>query len=161
MFGKKDKPSRRDAVAKAVESHRKHLEAPAEALPASPAQPTPPTPPSVPVVTTPEAPAVAVPAAGPLPTKGRTVLYLPTPTERLEVAARRRRAPVSAARKLGVQGHAGRVPDEGEVFPLVVTGSPAPGQVEGQVVLPGTDQLYVPAAAEGEGPGCWRWPPRA
>lgn len=62
----------------------------------------------------------------------------------------------------GAMAHVGNSVAEGDVFPLVVTRvwNQDPGTVNGQVLLDGSDTLWVTSVTPGEG-GChWAWPPR-
>lgn len=36
-----------------------------------------------------------------------------------------------------------------------------PAGINGQAILDGNDSIWVTSAGEGDGPGQWRWPPRA
>lgn len=60
----------------------------------------------------------------------------------------------------GAQAHVGGEVYEGETFPLIVTRVFSESTVSGQVLLDGSDVLWVKSVnpAEGEGAG-WFWPP--
>lgn len=60
---------------------------------------------------------------------------------------------------IGAQAHIGKVVQEGDEFPLIIIRVNG-YLVSGQVVLDGTDVLWVRDVAMGNLPGCWSWPSR-
>lgn len=60
----------------------------------------------------------------------------------------------------GYVAHYGQPPLTGETLPLMITRVWDDGSISGQVILDGSDTLWVNMVPEGEGPGTWSWPPR-
>lgn len=61
----------------------------------------------------------------------------------------------------GCQLHQGNEVREGDVYPLVITrvwGTDPTSSVNGQVLLDGTDNLWVTSVSVGEGPRRFAWP---
>jgi hypothetical protein len=111
------------------------------------------------------------PAAEPVPTVGRIVLYRLTESEAAIIRQRRQDAKVNLSQHrngaTGVQIHVGNSVHEGQVFPLVITAifnpdSPALS-VNGQLLLDGNDCLWVTSRPKGDAGefGTWSWPTRA
>ena len=109
----------------------------------------------------------------------RTVVYQLSEKDATEIN-RRRTTPESIARRIqkgretlgclpqgepieswpiGAQAHIGIVAEKGEEFPLIIV-RVSGYLVSGQVLLDGTDVLWIRNAAMGSLPGCWRWPVR-
>ncbi len=64
---------------------------------------------------------------------------------------------------LGAQAHIGNDVKEGDVFPMLIVrtwGDTAEASVNGQVLLDGTDVLWVTSVSVGAGPRTYAWPPR-
>lgn len=125
------------------------------------------------------------------PTVGRTVHYRLSADEAARINRRRTTSGAIAERierkewPLGAQAHVGNTASEGEVVPMIVTkvwpdefagqaylahhktaddAIPAyesPFGINGQLVLDGTDSLWVTSAPQHSTlTGCWFWPPR-
>lgn len=102
------------------------------------------------------------------PTIGRIVHYRISDDD--EAAINRRRTHFHRMRdemqgeKPGVQVHIGNRVTAGDIVPLVVTrifANPkegGPALVNGQVLLDGSDSLWVTSAGQGSQPGMWDWP---
>lgn len=62
----------------------------------------------------------------------------------------------------GVVVHVGNPAVAGEIYPMIVTrvSRNHDGIINGQVLLDGSDTLWVTSAPEGEGNDHWCWPPR-
>lgn len=60
----------------------------------------------------------------------------------------------------GVVLHIGNSVQPGDVYPLVITRTWGGSSVNGQVLLDGSDTLWVTSVTEGEGTRNWFWPPR-
>jgi hypothetical protein len=94
------------------------------------------------------------PAAQPIPTPGRIVLYRLSADDVLQIRTRRSQG-YGAARGNGVA--------EGDTFPMLlvrVHGSAPDSYVNGQVFLDGPDTLWVTSVKVGEGPRTFSWPSR-
>ena len=57
----------------------------------------------------------------------------------------------------GAQAHIGNEAQEGQIFPMVITGIWSDTCVNGQVFLDGNDQLWVTSALQGDEPGSWNY----
>lgn len=59
--------------------------------------------------------------------------------------------------------HVGNEAREGDVCAAVVVrvSDPSVTTANLQVLLDGNDHYWATSRMEGEGPGCWQWPPRA
>jgi hypothetical protein len=96
---------------------------------------------------------------------GRIVLYTLTLRDAEDINLRRTHSELSriASQNSGAQVHVGNTVREGSVFPLVVTAVWNGGQVSGQVLLDGNDNLWVKSVKQNDGdtleqPGTWAWP---
>ena len=98
------------------------------------------------------------------PTLGRIVLYKLTVGDALAVNRRREDFRIyteEGGPNTGHAGHSGNHVREGDEFPaMVVRAWGSDGLVNLQVHLDGNDTLWATSRREGDGPGCWRWPPR-
>ena len=98
------------------------------------------------------------------PALGRIVLYRLTGGDALAVNRRRedfRRYTQEAGAHTGHVGHSGNHVKEGDEFPaMVVRTWSTDASVNLQVHLDGNDTLWATSREEGDGPGCWHWPPR-
>ena len=98
------------------------------------------------------------------PTLGRIVLYRLTGGDALAVNRRRedfRRYTQEAGANTGHVGHSGNHVKEGDEFPAMVVRAWSTDQsINLQVHLDGNDTLWATSREEGDGPGCWHWPPR-
>ena len=60
----------------------------------------------------------------------------------------------------GAQAHIGAASAEGDILPLIVTriteGANGRTLVNGQLILDGSDSLWIEHATEGDGPGQWQ-----
>lgn len=56
---------------------------------------------------------------------------------------------------IGAQAHIGNDVQEGQIFPMVITGIWGDTCVNGQVFLDGNDQFWVNSALRGDKPGNW------
>lgn len=98
-------------------------------------------------------------------TIGRIVLYRLREQD-AKAINRRRSAERGAHWPDGAQAHFGNPVQAGEVYPMVVCRvwpneyGTQPG-VNGQVILDGSDSLWVTSAKEGDLPGEWSWPVRS
>jgi hypothetical protein len=64
----------------------------------------------------------------------------------------------------GTQVHIGNAVRVGDVYPLVITrvwGTTPTSAVNGQVLLDGSDTLWVSSVQQGDGPRCFTYPPHA
>lgn len=100
-----------------------------------------------------------------IPTPGRIVAYTLTEYDAFAINKRRTDATASAVagQNTGAVVHVGNHVSEGDVFPLVITranGDTVESTVNGQVLLDGTDTLWVTSRGQGEGPSRWCEPPR-
>ena len=99
------------------------------------------------------------------PSMCRTVVYQLSEKDATEINRRRTSgAEIALQRRTGkwpdgAQAHIGTMVVEGEEFPLIIVRVNG-YLVNGQVLLDGTDVLWVRNAAMGSLPGCWRWPIR-
>jgi len=98
------------------------------------------------------------------PTIGRIVHYRLTEEEALATDkrredARQQREQMQRTRP-GFQAHIGNQLTGGEIVPMMITYIPPANGVNGQVLLDGSDSLWVTSVKEGDGPGEWSWPPR-
>lgn len=100
------------------------------------------------------------------PSAGRIVHYRLSESDAEAVMRRRVARPEGAGWPPGAQAHVGNHVAAGDVVPLVVVrvwpdeyGPGIPG-VNGQVLLDGTDSLWVTSVREGAESGQWSWPPR-
>lgn len=93
------------------------------------------------------------------PSIGRIVHYVLADDDVAAIRTERRRSNDTAR---GTPVHVGEVVAllVTAVWPYVGDGRPEPC-VNGQALLDGNDSLWVTMAAQGSGPGCWDWPPRA
>jgi len=99
---------------------------------------------------------------------GRVVLYTLNEVDAEAINRRRYHARVhmEAHRRdaRGVVLHVGYSVSAGDEFPAAVMvrrfGGAPESRVNLQVLLDGTDTYWATSRYEGEGPGCWRWPPR-
>lgn len=102
------------------------------------------------------------------PTVGRIVHFVLNAEQAEQVNRRRVAKPHEPGWPAGAQAHVGNEAREGDEMPLVIVrvwpdeGGPGIDGVNGQVLLDGTDQLWVTSALPSSGPvpGCWRWPER-
>ncbi len=97
------------------------------------------------------------------PTIGRIVQYVLN--HRDAGAINQRRVPDvghSAGWPAGAQAHVGNFVNPGDWFPLLITrvDDPEPDTINGQVILDGSDTLWVTSIHEGLEAGTWRWPGR-
>lgn len=98
---------------------------------------------------------------------GRSVLYVLSEHDaelinRRRVSGAERAAVEAPGWHAGAQAHVGNQVNAGDVFPLIVTRvwDADAGTVNGQVLLDGSDTLWVTSVTPGDG-GChWSWPPR-
>lgn len=111
------------------------------------------------------------------PTIGRIVTYRLTEEQAAAINKRRSDFATLGREKLkddswsfGAQAHVGNAVQGGECYPLIITRVwPGSDSVNGQVLLDGTDALWVTSATEcSDGPestmpapGHWMWPARA
>jgi len=90
---------------------------------------------------------------------GDTVLYQLTKQDAEGVNRRREHAAhnmdLMRVQKAGYQAHVGNRVNEGEPVPMIVTRVWSATCVNGQVVLDGTDSLWVTSSCEGPGSGYW------
>lgn len=100
------------------------------------------------------------------PTVGRIVHYKLSANDVTSINSSRSSG--SAAVEIhGAQMRHGNPVSEGDVLPLVIArvwpDEYGPGilGVSGQVLLDGSDSLWVTSAAEGTEPGTWSWPARS
>jgi hypothetical protein len=96
------------------------------------------------------------------PTIGRILHYRLTPKDAAAVNKRRDDWVNSsqAALETGAQAHWGNPVRAGEYYPVIVTKVWNPEMFNGQVLLDGTDTLWVTSVHQGVEPGTWCWPPR-
>lgn len=102
-----------------------------------------------------------------IPTIGRIVHYTLTEQDASQINKRRADAwahmPEHRNNSNGVAVHVGNEVRAGDVYPLVITrvwGSTEGSSVNGQVLLDGSDSLWVTSVSEGEGERHWCVPPR-
>lgn len=102
-----------------------------------------------------------------LPTIGRTVHYRLSEQDAERINKRRSDAETHRTEHCensnGVVLHVGNTVRAGDVFPLVITrvwAAREGGLVNGQVLLDGSDQLWVTSVIEGDIIGSWFVPPR-
>lgn len=102
-----------------------------------------------------------------VPTIGCTVLYTLGAEDALQVNRRRADAQRSLnqhrANADGSMVHMGNSVAEGDVFPMVIVrawGETEESSVNGQVLLDGSDTLWVTSVGQGDGVRQWRQPPR-
>lgn len=102
-----------------------------------------------------------------IPTIGRTVHYTLSEQDAAEINRRRgdAQAQIQAHRENanGVQIHIGNSVSASDVYPLVITrvwGNTEGSLVNGQVLLDGSDSLWVTSVSEGAGERHWIVPPR-
>jgi hypothetical protein len=106
------------------------------------------------------------------PTIGRIVIFKLTEDQAWQINRRRTTGSAILERikvdkwPLGAQAHIGNYVSEGQEYPLLITrvwpdefGPGQPG-INGQVLLDGTDTLWVTSAVEGPENGQWHWPHR-
>lgn len=93
---------------------------------------------------------------GPVPTKGRIVMYRLSQNDIESIEGRRRSSNGLLA---------GNPMSEGQAFPFLITqdwGGQLPNQaVNGQLFLDGNDSMWLTSRHVGEGPGTWFWPVRS
>lgn len=99
-------------------------------------------------------------APGPKISIGRIVHY--TLAAHDAEVINRRRVPLAAPWPSGAMVHVGNSVTEGDEFPLIVTRvwDAEAGLISGQVLLDGSDTLWVASVTPGVGPCNWFWPPR-
>jgi hypothetical protein len=113
---------------------------------------------------TPETSPPKTPApAGP----GRIVHYRLTDDDALKINRRRTTGGAIASCisegtwPLGAQAHIGNEARAGDYYPMMVVRCwDGTTRVNGQVFLDGSDSYWVTSAGQGDGNGCWCWPPR-
>ena len=93
---------------------------------------------------------------------GRCVHYSLTSEEADKMNQRREDTRVNGDRmrreRPGFQAHVGNRLYAGDIVAMTVTKVLTDSGVNGQAVLDGNDSLWVLAANEGGGHGCWSWP---
>lgn len=98
------------------------------------------------------------------PTIGRIVHYRLSDQDAAQINKRRADASAHMAEHRensnGVVVHVGNSVQAGDVYPLVITRTWGGSAVNGQVLLDGSDTLWVTSVTEGEGLRNWSWPPR-
>lgn len=92
---------------------------------------------------------------------GRVVHYTLTKQDADEIN-RRRDGFIAEGWPATAQRHVGNQVNAGDVFPLIVTRvwDAETGSFNGQLMLDGSDTLWITSAVQGEGEGYWFWPPR-
>ncbi len=99
-----------------------------------------------------------------IPTIGRIVHYRLSEQDAAQINKRRADAtshmPEHRENSNGVVIHIGNSVWPGDVYALVITRTWGGTVVNGQVLLDGSDTLWVASVTEGEGPRNWFWPPR-
>ena len=98
------------------------------------------------------------------PDLGCMVRYRLTGGDALAVNRRREDFRIHAGAVIantGYVGHTGNHVKDGDEFPaMVVRAWSTDASVNLQVHLDGNDTLWATSREEGDGPGCWHWPPR-
>jgi hypothetical protein len=98
------------------------------------------------------------------PTIGRIVQYRITEDDAKAINRRRRdfHDKRGADQHTGFMGHVGNSATAGDVYPAVIVRvwTESTVTVNAQVLLDGTDTLWVTSRAEGTEPGTWAWPER-
>lgn len=104
---------------------------------------------------------VATPAAaaGPAPTVGRLIHYRLSTQDVADVNRRRRRSAAAPANEWGYIAPRGNPVSTGQVVPAVVT-AVFGEKVNANVLLDGTDTLWVTSREQGSEAGQWCWPER-
>lgn len=94
---------------------------------------------------------------------GRIVRYRLTEQDAQSVNKRRKDAENFGARdnQTGYAVHVGNTVTAGDEFPAVVVRVWPDGLINAQVLLDGTDTVWVTSRPEGDGPGAWHWPERS
>lgn len=100
-----------------------------------------------------------------IPTPGRIVEYTLSVQDAEEINRRRKDAAESniRAEKSGAVVHFGNSVQSGETYPMVIVrawGSTEESSVNGQVLLDGSDTLWVTSVSQGDGDRKWRPFPR-
>lgn len=102
-----------------------------------------------------------------IPTIGRIVHYRLCEQDANQINKRRADATAHMTEHRetsnGVVVHVGNSVSQGDVYPLVITrvwGATDGSAVNGQVLLDGTDSLWVTSVTEGDGERNWFVPPR-
>lgn len=100
-----------------------------------------------------------------IPTTGRIVAYTLAAVDAESINKRRSDARASgfAATNSGAVVHVGNDAHEGDVLPMVIVrawGDTEGSAVNGQVLLDGTDTLWVTSRTQGDGLGRWSEFPR-
>ena len=102
-----------------------------------------------------------------IPTIGRIVHYTLSEQDAEQINKRRADSlahlPEHRANSNGVQIHGGNGVVAGDVYPLIITrvwGTTPDCAVNGQVLLDGTDSLWVTSVVAGEGARRFAWPSR-
>ncbi len=99
-------------------------------------------------------------AVAPEITVGRTVLYTLTTEDAHRINCRRGGVTSGEHWPHGAIAHFGNYATAGDVLPMLVVKKLGGDMVNGQVFLDGNDTLWTTSVHEGEGQGCWHWPPR-
>jgi hypothetical protein len=96
------------------------------------------------------------------PTIGRIVHYYLSDQDAAQINKRRADASAHLAehRENGNVVHMGNTVQGGDVYPLAITRTWGGAAVNGQVLLDGSDTLWVTSVTEGDGQRNWFWPPR-
>lgn len=97
-----------------------------------------------------------VPTEAPMPSIGRIVHYRLRADQAEQLNARRDDGRAIRLQHPGFRPFEGNFLSEGQL--VAVWG---PSCVNGQVLLDGSDSLWVTSALAGDGPGTWSWPPRS
>lgn len=100
-----------------------------------------------------------------IPTPGRIVAYTLNDQDAEAINKRRRDARDSAfaSTNSGAVIHVGNSAEAGDTYPMVIVrvwGTSPESSVNGQVLLDGTDTLWVTSAGQGDGPRQWHEYPR-
>jgi hypothetical protein len=99
-------------------------------------------------------------ATGPAPTVGRLIHYRLSTQDVADINRRRRRSAAAPKNEWGYIAPRGNPVSTGQIVPAVVTATYGGTTINANVLLDGTDTLWVTSRPHGDEAGQWCWPER-